>query len=192
MKRFLFVFIVLVLTSACASAPTPTVPPTSVPPPVPTATAALPPIPTTIPSTPTAQATATAPAAAVIAANCFALGQSPSYAQAAQQIVLRWSWRAAYEANRQDFINAASFAVSVDGQPVDTSSVSRTLSNDSTGFTATWLLPPRSLTVGTHAVVLTITLSKQVTDGINTNPVGTLNSSGQYVQAFRPCEIVVR
>ena len=163
--------------------PTQTPLPTSTPTPVPPS-----PEPTTAPAVQTSPTSTqqTAPQKTPVEINvyCALHGLSPSYAEVDQPIVLKWAWGATTEAYRQDYISAASETVQIDGQFADVSSASLILSYESGAYFATWRLPPRILSVGTHQLISTITLSRQITDGFG-------NTSGPGVTTY-PCEIIVR
>ncbi len=127
-----------------------------------------------------------------ISAYCGYFAQSPRYAEVGQPIVLRWTWLAATDAYRQDYINAASFVMRIDGQEIDISAVSLTLTNDADGFRVTWRLLPRTFSAGTHQVVPTVKLSRQVTDGFDSDKDGRLDIFDPGTSTLPPCEIIVK
>ncbi len=127
-----------------------------------------------------------------ISAYCGYFAQSPRYAEVGQPIVLRWTWLAATDAYRQDYINAASFVMKIDGQEIDISAVSLTLTNDADGFRVTWRLLPRTFSAGTHQVVPTVKLSRQVTDGFDSDKDGRLDIFDPGTSTLPPCEIIVK
>ncbi|KAF0110441.1 MAG: forkhead-associated protein [Chloroflexi bacterium] len=126
-----------------------------------------------------------------ITVYCAEFGLSPSYAEVDQPIVLKWAWGATTEAYRQDYISAASFSVQIDGQFADVSSAWLTLSYESGQYVARWRLPPRILSVGTHQLISAVTLSRQITDGLDSNGDGNLDTFGPGTTTH-PCEIIVR
>jgi len=138
------------------------------------------------------QETAPQKPAVRISVYCALFGNSPSYAEVDQPVVLTWVWRAATEAYRQDYIDAASFSVQIDGQNVDVSSAALALSSQTNGFFASWSLPPRTFAAGTHQSVLSVTLSRQITDGFDSNNDGNLDTDGPGLTTLPPCDIIVR
>lgn len=185
----------LTLTAAVPS-PTDTLTPTLTPTATPTSTDTPEPTVTMKPAAhvtvvPTAQA-ATQKPTVTISVYCAQFGQSPKYAEVDQPVVLIWGWVAATEAYRQDYIDAASFAVQVDGLAIDVSSATLVLSSQSNGSAALWTLPPRTFSAGTYQAVITVTLSRQITDGFDANNDGILDTFGPAVETRPPCEIVVR
>lgn len=127
-----------------------------------------------------------------ISAYCALFGRSPSYAEVDQPVVLRWGWEAATAAYRQDYVDAASFSVQIDGQPVDPSSVSYSFSSESDdSFRVHYRLPSRILSPGTHQVVIAVTLSRQVMDGYDSDNDGNLDTFGPGTTVVSPCVIMV-
>ena len=168
--------------------PTTAIPPTETP--VPTATKK--PV-TQAPVMPTATAQpATQKATVAISVYCGRFGASPTYAEVDQPVVLTWGWVAVTEAYRQDYIDAASFAVQIDGQNTDISSATLTLSTQPNGFAARWSFPPRIFSPGTHQIIPSVTISRQITDGYDSNSDGNLDTYGPGIQTHPPCEIIVR
>ncbi len=137
------------------------------------------------------QATASQKPDVEITVYCGLFGASPESAEVDQPVVLTWGWGAATEAYRQDYIDAASFSVQIDGENVDVSSVAPVLSSQSNGFSAGWSLPPRTFAAGTHQTILSVTLSRQVTDGKDLDNDGNLDLYGPGLTAFPPCDIIV-
>jgi hypothetical protein len=137
------------------------------------------------------QATASQKPDVEISVYCALMGDSPSYAEVDQPVVLTWAWGAATEAYGQDYIDAASFSVQIDGENVDVSSVAPVLSIQSNEYWATWSLPPRTFAAGTHQTILNVTLSRQVTDGLDLDLDGNLDLYGPGLSTFAPCDIIV-
>jgi len=142
-----------------------------------------------VPTSP--QATAPQKPAVEISVYCGLFGASPEAAEVDQPVVLTWGWHAATEAYRQDYIDAASFSIQIDGENVDVSSVAPVLSSQSNDFSATWSLPPRTFTAGTHQTILNVTLSRQITDGLDLDNDGNLDLYGPGLTTVPPCDIIV-
>jgi len=157
-----------------------------------------------ISSTPLAQATglpatqtpvqtqATAKLPVDITALCGFFGLSPKTVEVDQPIVLFWRWQATTEAYRQDYINTVSFSLSLDGQSLDVSQAGVELINDAKGFGALWHMPAATLPVGTHQVVYTEVLSRQITDGSDSNKDGQPDTYGPGTTTYPSCTIVVK
>ena len=148
---------------------------------------------TSIPATQTpVQTQATAKPPVDITALCGFFGQSPKAVEVGQPIVLYWRWQAATEAYRQDYINTVSFSLSLDGQSLDVSQAGVELINDAKGFGALWHMPAATLPVGTHQVVFTEVLSRQITDGSDSNKDGKPDTYGPSTTTYPSCTIVVK
>ncbi len=182
--------------------PTPTSPPPTAAPTLPqifptTAPSPIPLLPTTtsIPLSPTPTAQPVVASAtktpAQISVYCGLFGKSPQFAEAGQAVVLTWAWSAATDAYRRDYIGAASFSIKVDGQNIDTSVASQSLTSDSQGYVVTWRLPPRNFSPGTHQVIPSVTLSRQIMDGFKDKD-GKLYVYDPGSETEPPCEIVVK
>lgn len=128
-----------------------------------------------------------------ISAYCAVFDNSPSYANAGQEIILRWSWTATTNAYRQDYIDSVAFSLQLDGAEIDTSPASITLTtNDSGEYYAGWRIPPITLSEGTHQVVITEIFNRQIMDGFDSDNNGSLDvfEPGRFTHP--PCEIIVR
>jgi hypothetical protein len=99
-------------------------------------------------------------------------------------VIISWGWRSATAAYRQDYIDAATFSIWVYGLPVDISSASQTLTTETDGEVVMWRLPSRTFPQGTHQVVFTVTLDREITDGFGEN-------YGPGTKTFLSCEIIV-
>jgi hypothetical protein len=118
---------------------------------------------------------------------------SPVYVDAGQRVILHWAWRTASIEYRQDYIDAASFRLQLDGRDLDLSAVTHDLFpcvNES--FCVDWRLRPLLLEAGSHEVVFTVTLSKEITDGFDLDGNPGLDLYGPGEAPFPPCEIIVR
>jgi len=104
---------------------------------------------------------------------------------------LTWGWGTATEAYGQDYIDAASFSVQIDGETIDVSSVAPVFSIKSNEYWATWSLPPRTFAAGTHRTILNETLSRQITDGLDLDLDGKLDLYGPGLNTVAPCDIIV-
>ncbi len=127
-----------------------------------------------------------------ISAYCAQFDNSPSYVKTGQEVILTWGWSAKTNAYRQDYIDSVTFSVQLDGQELDTSPASITLTtNDLEEYNAGWRLPPIILSEGTHQVMITQIFSRQITDGFDSDNDGSIDIFEPSMQSVPPCEIIV-
>ncbi|MEW6092983.1 MAG: hypothetical protein AB1531_03355 [Chloroflexota bacterium] len=109
---------------------------------------------------------------------CGYFGYSPVYINDGQPVNLYWRWGAATDEYRQEYIDAASFSLLVDGQLMDISSADQDFEPCYGGPCITWRLPAITLENGEHKVEMTTKLEKQVTDGYDFDENGELDVYG--------------
>ncbi len=126
-----------------------------------------------------------------IPAYCGRSGKS-SYAQIGQPVTIMWGWSAASESYRRDYMQAVSYVLQIDGRNVDVSAASQTLTVESGMYIVRWRLPSRILSQGSHQVVLSMELSRQITDGLDSDNDGKADTFGPNAVTGPPCEIIVR
>jgi hypothetical protein len=118
---------------------------------------------------------------------------SPTYTvSVGQPVIFRWGWGTASEAYAQDYINAASFSVYVDGDQLDISRATSGPYSCEWNFCMEWRLPPFYLEEGTHSVYMTITLDREITDGYDLDQDGKLDTYGPGINTRPSCIIIVR
>jgi len=123
---------------------------------------------------------------------CGDLGDSPVYVESNQPVILYWTWGTTSVEYRQDYIDAATFALQLDGKSQDLSGASQTrYVCEETSFCVKWRLSPLLLGTGSHIVVLTVTLSKEITDGFDLDQNPGVDMYGPGETTFLPCEIIV-
>lgn len=128
-----------------------------------------------------------------ISAYCAVFDKSPSYATVGQEIVLRWGWEAKTKAEVQEYLDTATLLLEVDGEKIDTSFATIILETTETGnYAAHWLMPARIFSEGTHQVTLTQILDHQVTDGLDNDNDGKIDTFGPGTITSPPCEIIVK
>ncbi len=127
-----------------------------------------------------------------VSAYCGYFGNSPTYLNAGQPVILYWRWGAASDNYRQDYIDSASFTLRLDGRFLDLSQATQSLGSCETGeFCVTWKLPAMPLAKGRHEVLITVTLSREITDGFDLDQNGKLDTYGPEDWTAPLCEIVV-
>jgi hypothetical protein len=186
----ILVTVVAILSGACGRTSTP-IPPTATL--VPPTETPVPPTATMQPATitPTLTPASTLPPVR-ISVFCGLFHISPQTAAVDQPVVLFWNWQATTDAYRQDYINAASFTLSLDGANLDISKAGLTQTNDTKGYYAVWHMPATLLPAGNHTVVLTEDLAKQITDGSDANKDNILDAFGPGMTNYPPCTIIVK
>jgi hypothetical protein len=106
-------------------------------------------------------------------------------------VILTWAWEAASESYCKGYIQAASFTVLVDGEPVD---VAERLWVEKVGNT--WAVRWRSTPVvfggGEHELVLVVNLKQAVSDGFDSNSDGQIDMYGPGEERQPPCRLVAR
>ncbi len=128
-----------------------------------------------------------------VSVYCGYFGESPAYLDAGQPVILYWRWGAATDEYRQDYIDSTSFALQLDGRVVDLSRAARSLGGCESGeFCVTWKLPAMSPARGRHELVMTVTISREITDGFDLDQNGALDTYGPEDWTAPPCEIVVQ
>jgi hypothetical protein len=130
-------------------------------------------------------------AAAEVWVYCGRDGESPVYIGAGQPLVLYWRWTTTSVQYLEDYMDAASFDLRLDGEPVDTVNASRTLWACEEGPCATWKLPSMTLGAGTHEVVMAVTLANAVLDGFDLDQDGNLDVYGPGEWVAPTCEIIL-
>lgn len=168
----------------------PAVEPGAAPPPV-VPTQAIPPTP--VPqASPTTEPPSTLQPGAEVSVYCGYIGESPVYVSIGQPVTLQWKWGAASDAYRQDYIDAAAFHLRFDAQVVNLSAATPTLHACDQQFCVTWRLPPMVLSPGSHEAILTVALSREITDGFDLDQDGNLDVYGPSEWTAPPCEIIVQ
>ncbi len=109
---------------------------------------------------------------------CSYFGYSPVFINQGQPVSLYWRWGAATDEHRQEYIDAASFSLLVDGQEMDISSADLDFEPCYGGPCITWRLPAITLDKGEHKVEMTTKLEKQITDGYDFDENGELDAYG--------------
>jgi len=126
-----------------------------------------------------------------VSAFCGYFGESPVTIETGQPVLLYWKWGAASDAYLQDYIDAASFELQLDGDLLDLSSASQSVNSCDAGRCVTWRLPPMTLERGVHDVVMTVTLDREITDGLDLDNNRALDLYGPSEWEAPACEILV-
>lgn len=119
-------------------------------------------------------------------------GASPQTLRRDQPAVLTWTWHAATDSLRQDYIDAATFKLNLDGQNIDVSEADMKMTDDKEGFYVTWYMPAIVLQRGSHEVMMTVVFDKQINDGFYSDKDGSLNTFGPDPTKFPPTTIIVK
>ncbi len=121
---------------------------------------------------------------------CGYFGYSPVFINQGQPVSLYWRWGAASDEYRQDYINAASFSLLVDGQEMDISSAEQDFGSCYGGPCVTWRLPAITLDKGEHYVEMKTDLAWEITDGydFDENGVPDTYGPGEWTDT---CKIIV-
>ncbi len=120
------------------------------------------------------------------------MGASPQTLLRDQPLVLTWIWQTATDSLRQDYIDAATFKLSLDGQNIDVSEADMKMKDDKEGFYVTWHMPAIVLQRGSHEVMMTVVLDKQINDGFYSDKDGSLSTFGPGPTKFPPSTIIVK
>ena len=126
-----------------------------------------------------------------VSVYCGYFGESPVTIGAGQPVTLYWKWGAASEALRQDYIDAASFELRLDGELADLSVASQSLNPCDDVLCVTWRLPPMTLEEGAHEAMMTVTLDREITDGFDLDNNGAPDLYGPSEWEAPACEIMV-
>lgn len=130
--------------------------------------------------------------AAEVSVFCGYFGESPVILSSGQPVTLYWTWGAASDEYLQDYIDAASFELTLDGEFLDTSAVSPSLGDcRDAPRCATWRLAPVTLGEGAHTVAMTTILSYEITDGLDLDQNGELDTYPAGPWEAPVCEIIV-
>ena len=149
--------------------PTSTPTATQTPPPPPTSTAT----PTTEPQ--------------LVTAYCSAYDESPVHVPENQPVTIYWGWLALTESQVQDYLDAATVEVSLDGEELRPDTQSQIeYDKDSGGYGIDWLANVGILTPGSHRVDYHVSWSRQISDGSSTYGPG-----GDFEEQQAYCEIIV-
>jgi len=123
---------------------------------------------------------------------CGYFGVSPVTIGSGQPILLYWKWGAASDDYLQDYVDAATFELRLDGEIFDISAASVSTSTcEDAPRCVTWRLPPMTLGEGAHDVVMTTTLSHEITDGLDLDQNGELDTYPAGPWEAPVCEIIV-
>jgi hypothetical protein len=122
---------------------------------------------------------------------CGYFGESPVTVESGQPLQLYWKWGAASDDYLQDYIDAASFGLRLDGDFLDVSSADQSLDDCEGGRCVTWRLAPMTLEDGWHEAVMTVTLNREITDGFDLDSNGALDLYGPSVWEAPACQIIV-
>jgi hypothetical protein len=122
---------------------------------------------------------------------CGQAGLSPITINGDEPVILSWNWIAGSWDNVRDYVDAASFDLRMDGENVDLTDAVLSGEECEWGACVTWQLPPLDLPEGKHTTVMTVTLSREVSTGLDFDQDGVpeTDPAGEWVSA--PCEIVV-
>ena len=115
-------------------------------------------------------------------------GQSPVTVDAAQPVTFSWSWMAGSEENVYDYLGAASFDLHLDGESVELAEVVILNEECEWGFCPSWWLPPVTLERGSHILEMTVTLSRDVSTGLDFDENGMPEMDEAGVWVSEPCE----
>ena len=126
-----------------------------------------------------------------INAYCGLFDQSPQTVEDDQPVVLFWNWHTMGDSYRQDYVDAASFSLALDGQDLDVSQAELKMNEDENGFYAVWNMPALIMSKGSHEVILTQVLDKQVSDGTDMNGDGEVDIYEAGTKIYPACQIVV-
>jgi len=130
--------------------------------------------------------------AAEVSVYCGTVGESPVVLEAGRPVMLYWKWTTESTRYRQDYIDAASFALQLDGDPVDLSDARQYLWVCEEAPCVTWELPSMTLGEGSHEVVMAVTLANEVLDGFDLDQNGNLDVYGPGEWVAPACEIILR
>jgi len=107
-------------------------------------------------------------------------------------VVFYWGWGAAAYPYLQDFIEAASFELRLDGQPVDVSAARRSLRRCEDGkLCVKWRTLPQTLQPGSHTFSFVETLKQEISDGLDSEGDGRLDVYRPGTVTLPPCELAV-
>jgi hypothetical protein len=120
-----------------------------------------------------------------------AIGMSPLTVDGGVPAILTWSWMGGSEANVWDYIDAAAFDLQLDGESMELSGAVLSGEECEWGMCLTWRLPPVTLAQGKHTAVMTVTLSREVSTGLDFDENGVPESDPAGEWESLPCEIVV-
>ncbi len=139
-------------------------------------------------------AAATQPAAKDVNVYCGYFGDSPQVLEADQMVSLYWQWTATTDEYRQDYIDAITFFLRLDGEPIDISTADRSLDScEAENWPCvTWRLEPIALQPGTHEVVMTQVFNREIQDGFDMDADGNLDTYGGEWVREPACEIIVQ
>ncbi len=126
-----------------------------------------------------------------VSVYCGYFGESPVTVGLDQPVVLYWKWGAASDDYLQDYVDAASFGLRLDGDFLDVSGADQSLDDCEGGRCVTWRLAPMTLGQGRHEAVMTVTLDREITDGFDFDSNGALDLYGPSVWEAPACEIIV-
>jgi hypothetical protein len=125
---------------------------------------------------------------------CGALADTPQIVSIGQQISFYWRWGAATEELVQNYIEAASFFITLDDEMLSFVTIRSESPCEAGRHCATWRLSsPMTLDPGSHSLRLGITLDREVTDGLDLNLDGELDTYGPGTVLLQPsCEVIVQ
>ncbi len=125
-----------------------------------------------------------------VSVYCASFGESPVILESGREVVFLWKWGAASDDYLNVYVDAASFALRMDAELVDISDTSPTFHDCEDVRCATWRLPAMALDPGAHQAQMTVTLSREISDGFDLNQDGALDTYGGVWEA-PVCEIIV-